>query len=547
MKKNFYFWVLIGVLFISIPAFGQKTVVVVQPDEGLNIGALNNAIKNASDPGNTIFELKRGGLYLLNGAISHTGYTLHIRAEAATGARPILQPAVDALGASSNHFNPGGSLILEGLYIQGRDELGAIANRQIIVSGSSNKIYIDDCYFDYSNQAFIRLTSINNMISIKNSILRNSLRPENPNNGRVIDTRDTQQDTLIIENSTIYNCFANTLSADAGLVKYVKFNHNTVFQSALTYDMNIAQFLKADITNNIFYSYALRANAHSHHALFRADSIRTVGEYTDANRHFNLSNNNFYNQKEFGDILDQYCPEMLYRFDPADTDHSDTIRYKYSLRKNFFVNRAMLDTITVSQPPTLWKFIKAGQVDTANVFSEELAFKNLPPLNTDYWKFYVENKFSIGSLTPPSGFADEDANNIGEVTTGAYDFSYKAYAKSATAATGGLPLGASKWVPYSVVSARDIKTETANLKTYPNPATGNMTFEIEAKESVSARIIVCDLLGKQLITMEKQLVSGKNQVTVGLGRISSPGIYLYQVQIDNSGDKSVFSGKLIKE
>ena len=79
--KKFNFCLSIGILLLSISAFAQKTVVVVQPDAGIEIGALNNAITNATDPGNTIFELKRGGVYFLNGAISHTGYTLHIRAE----------------------------------------------------------------------------------------------------------------------------------------------------------------------------------------------------------------------------------------------------------------------------------------------------------------------------------------------------------------------------------------------------------------------------------------------------------------------------------
>lgn len=547
MKKNFYILFIVGILTFSISAYGQKTVVVVQPDAGLNVGALNNAITSAADPGNTIFELKRNGLYLLNGAISHTGYTLHIRAEAGTGTRPVLQPAVDALGASANHFNPGGSLILEGLYIQGRNELGAIKDRQIIVSGNSNKILIDDCIFDYSNQAFIRLTSINNTISIKNSILRNSVRPENPNNGRIIDTRSTPQDTIIIENSTIYNCFANLLSADAGLIKYMKFNHNTVFQSSLTYDMNIAQILKADITNNIFYSFALRADGHSHHALFRADSIFTVGEYTDANRHFNLSNNNFYNQKEFGDILDQYCPNMLTRYEPSDKLHANPILYKYSLRTNYFVNKAMLDTITVSKPPVLWKFIKNGQVDTANVFSEELKFKNLPPLNLDYWKVFVENSFNIGSVTPPNAFADEDKNVLGEVTTGAFDFGYNTGAKSAIAATDGKPLGDPRWALHTPVSAPIIHDNTNELVSYPNPFKENLTFEIKSEEVSSAKISVFNILGTEVLTLDKQLTKGNNIVPVNLGTKLKSGIYFYQVRVNNSGNKPVFSGKLMKE
>jgi hypothetical protein len=217
MKREFYFFIITGILFLSIPAFGQKTVVVVEPDEGIEIGALNSAISSASDPGNTIFELKRGGIYYLNGTVSHSGYTLHIRAEEGPGHRPILQPAVDELGASpENIFTSGGSLILEGLYLYGIDELGGTPNRTIVVSGDGNTIITDDCYFDYSNQAFFRLTSANNKIFITNSILRNSIRPENPNNGRIIDTRGNPTDTLVIENCTMYNFSTSIFSLGEG-------------------------------------------------------------------------------------------------------------------------------------------------------------------------------------------------------------------------------------------------------------------------------------------------------------------------------------------
>ena len=86
MKKK-YLSFFIGILILSVPAFGQKTVVVVEPDPGVEIGALNDAIaaaETAGTAGNTIFELRREGIYYLNGSIAHSGYTLHIRTEAGT-------------------------------------------------------------------------------------------------------------------------------------------------------------------------------------------------------------------------------------------------------------------------------------------------------------------------------------------------------------------------------------------------------------------------------------------------------------------------------
>ena len=542
--KKIYLLLFIGFFLSNFLAIGQKTVVVVEPDAGLNIGALNNAINSATDPGNTIFELKRGGLYLLNGSISHTGYTLHIRAEEGSGPRPVLQPAVDDLGASSNHFNPGDNLILEGLYIQGRDELGAIANRQIIVSGTAPKITVDSCFFDYSNQTFFRLTSNDCNVFVKNSILRNSIRPENPNNGRIIDARKNPQDTLSIVNSTLYN-FSYRIFENNRYTNLLHFDHNTVYQGCYTTGFHLRNTLKANITNNIFYNFSYRAIPDTHHALFEVDSMHTVGDKTDADRYLDISNNNWYQQPELGDIMEQYGVTR-YRFNSWDTEQKDTIWYKYVIKTNVFYNPTILDTATLTPAPDMATFIEAGQVDTSNIFSEALIFKNPPPLNLEYWQFYVENDYNIGSLTPPSPFADEDPTVLGEVTTGAYDFSINTESKSATAATDGLPLGDPRWVAYTPVSANVINANSKTVKIYPNPANRKVTFEIESKESTSVRINVFNLLGKQLLSSEKQLVQGNNKVTINLDKVPKSGIYLYQVQTGSSNEKLISCGKLIK-
>ena len=61
MKKNFYYLLFTGMLFFGGPAFGQKNVVIVEPDAGLDIGALNDAIEavDSVERDNTIFELKK--------------------------------------------------------------------------------------------------------------------------------------------------------------------------------------------------------------------------------------------------------------------------------------------------------------------------------------------------------------------------------------------------------------------------------------------------------------------------------------------------------
>ncbi len=547
MKKNFYVLFLLGMLLVNIQAIGQKTVIVVEPDEGIDIGALNNAITSASDPGNTIFELKRDGTYLLNGTVSHTGYTLHIRAEVGNGLRPILQPAVDELGSSSDAFSPGGNLILEGLYITAKDELGAVQNRIIVASGDGNRIIIEDCFLDYSNQTFFRLNSSNNKVYVRNSILRNSVRPENPDNGRVLDLRGNPQDTISIENSTLYNNSGTMVRTGGGFMKYLNINHNTIFQvhyERLPIDLNTA--LVANVTNNIFYNVGLSGDPHEHSPLFATDSIYTIGEYTDADRQFNLTNNNWYTQQEFSDILEQYSHDVLFRFSPEDTDNSDTIWYKYTIREDFFADTAILDTAIIDIP-VLINFIKAGQADTTNNIKEELTFKNPPPLFTEYWQFFAENEFNLDNETPPSPFADENPAVIGEVTEGAFDFGYNASSQSATASTDGGPLGDPRWTLFTPVSAA-IVSNSNSITAFPNPFSNTVIFGIDSEKSASAKISIYDMLGKDIVTMQKQILQGNNSVQMDLSKISKPGIYLYKIHIDLSdGTSSISNGKLIKK
>lgn len=547
MKKNFYILFLSGMLLVSIQAAGQKTIVVVEPDEGIEIGALNNAISSASNPGNTIFELKRGGYYLLNGSVSHEGYTLHIRAEEGDGLRPVLQPAVDELGASSPPFTPGGNLILEGLYITGQDELGAVQSRHIIISGDGNRTIIDDCYLDYCNQTFLRLTSSNNKVYIRNSILRNSFRPENPDNGRTFDLRGNPQDTISIENSTLYNNSGTIVRTGGGFIKYLNMNHNTVFQvhlERLPIDLNTA--LVANVTNNIFYNVGLSGDSYQHSPLFATDSIYTIGEYTDADRFFNLTNNNWHTQQEFGDILEQHSHDVLYRFSPDDTDNSDTIWYKYTVRKDFFADPSILDTAVVDIP-VLIKFIKAGQADTTNNFKEELTFKNPPPLFTEYWQFFAVNEFNVDNLTTPSPFADEDPDLIGEVAEGTFDFGYNTGSRSATAATDGGPLGDPRWTLFTPVSSAIVKDQYP-ITAFPNPFRNNVVFGIDSNIAASAKITIFDLLGKEIIVRQEQIAQGDNFIQMDLSRISKPGMYLYKISVDTpDGKSSVSKGKLIKK
>ncbi len=553
MKKQLYFLSIIGILVFIPQVSGQKNVVVVEPDEGVNIGALNDAIADvdSTERGNTIFELRRDGLYLINGGISHSGYTLHIRGEDGPGSKPVLQSAVDELGEGARLFTPSGGLILENLYLLGRDENGGIENQPIRITADSLEIIVDNCVLDYSNQSMVRTNSSGNVVYVINSVLRNSLRPDNPSNGRIIDTRGNPNDTLWIANNTIYNNGATQLRSDGGFTLFANFDHNTVYQTSFNHNMALDIIFKANVTNNLFYNFLYRGGKSNHDAFFRVDSMFTIGDKSDADRYFDFSNNNWYTEDTIGYIIDTYGPDTIdgqYSFDEInDPDHLDTLYFPEILRTSWFANDSLLALDLPEGPPTIMHFIENGQVDTTGLFREKLVFRNPPPLNLDYWKFYTENGWAISGTNPPNAFADEDPLVLGEVQEGAFDFSYNASSRSATAADDGLPLGASKWVPFTPVSARDLKMRTG-VSTFPNPFENMVTFNIESQQASDVRIQVFDLLGKEICAVYDAVGQGNEQVTVNLNKITHPGIYLYKIEfITDEGIRTSSSGKLIKK
>ncbi len=551
MKKRICFLFFTVVLAFSQPAMGQRDVVVVEPDAGLEIGALNDAIETCADPGNTIFELRRNGVYLLNGTIAHSGYRLIIRTEDGPGSKAVIQPGVDETGTSEKQFSPSGDLILQRVYILGRDELGASANQPINVLADSCRIEIDDCVMDYSAQSFVRTGSKYNTIVLKNSILRNSVRPDGPANGRIIDTRGNRNDTLWISNCTIYNNTATQLRSDGAAIIFANFDHNTVFQTSLNHNMALDYMYTVNITNNLFYNYLYRGNNKEHDPMFRCDSLTVNHEknygYDNANRYFDLSNNNWYVEDTIGAILDEYGPDSLYTFyDNIDPNHTDTIWYREELRTQWFANEELM-ALDPESTPDLVKFIQNGQVDTSGLFREELTFENPPPLNLDYWKFYCENDFSIQGMDTPSPWADENPLVLGEVQEGAFDFAYNTDSRSYTAADGERPLGANRWWPqYVSVPEKEIRL-ASGIRTYPNPFDDQVTFNFDATGNSHMTIRIFDLMGRELYTEFETVNQGKNDFTVNLRDISHSGILLYQIEFENNkGLKSTSSGKIIK-
>ncbi|HDS08334.1 MAG TPA: T9SS type A sorting domain-containing protein [Bacteroides sp.] len=205
-------------------------------DVAPGIGTLNEAIAGdttatgeRNDPLNTVYRLQRGpeAYYGLTGSISNDGFPLTIMAAEGDGARPFLQPRV-VVDESSRAFRPKGDIRLVGLHVTNLDDLGGLNDRILRCSEDNIKIYAEDCWFDKASQSFIRTDNPGQSYFLTDCVISNIGEPGDPNNGRGIDDRGNDIDTVYMKNCTWYNVTSRVIRDDGGTIKYAHMENNTL-------------------------------------------------------------------------------------------------------------------------------------------------------------------------------------------------------------------------------------------------------------------------------------------------------------------------------
>ena len=285
---------LMGLLSTHI-VWGQREVPV---DPGF--GTLNMAIFGDTLPDgtrtdtNTVYVLQRDGLYLLDGTIENR-FPLSIKAAEGEGARPILQPGVATGGGSSRALTPRADIHLQGLYITNLDELGGLNTRIIRARGDDMRIVIDDCHLDKDGQSAIRIDNPGMKIYITNSIISNIGLMSSPNNGRGIDDRGNPIDSLVLENSSIYNLTSRFLRDDGGLLNYAKVTNNTFYNLGQG-SIHFGETVWALCQDNLFMNTSFLGNAtEDSPGGMRLDSLTQANIDSGFVQCVVISHNNFYN------------------------------------------------------------------------------------------------------------------------------------------------------------------------------------------------------------------------------------------------------------
>jgi hypothetical protein len=564
---------------------GDERLVVV---DSTGYGGLNHAIVSdttitgARIDSSTVYILKRGETYILNGAISHEGYHLTIRAEAGDGPLPHLLPGVSDGGESDRPFRPRGDLTLRELSLTNRNELGGLNTRTIRVSEDDVRLIVDKCVSDEDGQSFIRLDNPGCKVYITNSTISRIGTPDNVANGRIIDDRGNDVDTVIMQNNTFFNITQRIYRDGGGVKHYVMVDHNTM--------NNIGEFcgvfgevVDFTFTNNLIINPGFLGSGQSKleggepdpddvpGALVVLDTVNQAYlDQIEATQTATISNNNILVRQNVVDARPDEDP------DPA-VDELVVSRPDWSpTAVAWMENNGTTDTNIMEDVE-----FKDGAVDPIDFITQWWA----DPLHEDVdpWDMtgapyefnYRDNYLSATASTTDKQLGDLNwdlsasglqglldaideaeeilatasiGNNIGDFPQSAADDLQSAVdaaklvaedpsstAEEIEAATTALEAAIAAFEGSLITGLRDgLGNEL--LKIYPNPTSGMV--ELEMAESV-LRVSVWNTTGKQLMQMDN---IRRSEMPINISGFES-GIYILKVQFDNG---EVLTDKILK-
>ncbi|VAX25416.1 hypothetical protein MNBD_IGNAVI01-1826 [hydrothermal vent metagenome] len=493
-------------LFFSANVFSQR---VVHVDPG--VGTLNEAIDgDTTDTGdrvdeNTIYELSRGdgAVYILLGTIENR-FPVKIFAQDGDGARPQLIPGVVSGGESSRPFTPRDDLHLKGLYVTNRDELGGYNTRTIRVKTDSARIYIEDCHIQHDGQSAIRLDGDDNSVFIIDSWVGDQM--SSWNNGRGIDDRGNNIDTVYFVNSTFYNMSARVLRDDGGYLKYAYVNHCTFVNLGYRV-MEFGEAVDVTFKNNLCINDGFVGQGPTDgRALLEIDSL-VSDNVSGLEQKVNISYNNFF-----------VDPAIAASYNPDST------------------------IVTPSLNPYAQKFVDESGLANTNI-SEKIDFtKNTSSVDDliSYAAAFWDDPLH-GSADVPEGFRFEGDD---------FDFSYPTTAASYTAGTSGQPLGDLNWFGIEVGVAKqpvNQMVKSYELKNnYPNPFNPSTIIEFAIPKKGNVELSIYNVLGQKIATLiNSELTQGIYKATwnglTDSGVSVASGTYIYRIK---SGEFSM-SKKMI--
>ncbi len=499
-------------LLMTLSFFGMMSLTAQRyVDVAPGIGTLNEAIASDTTANgervdlNTVYRLERGAnaYYLLSGSISFS-FPVTIEAASGDGARPFLQPNVPDGGESSRAFRPKANLTLSGLHVSNEDNLGGYPGRLIRASEDGITIIIDDCWLEKDDQAAIRVDNPDMTIKITNSVISGIGFPSDPNNGRGIDDRGNNIDTVIIENSTFYDLTSRIIRDDGGYIKYASFKNNTVVNIG-QFGITFGRVGELYFQNNIFMNAGfMPVQNDAGNVIVSVDSLE--GAIPDMTQVVDISNNSFW---------------------------IDTAMIKDYLNDT----TAVINMFNASA----LAFIDEDGTGSTN-FIEKVTFVDAPPFNDSMVIYNYDPNLDVANapnwVEPAVPSAGEGGNGVYHLVV-PYDFSYNSTAAN-TGGTNGSALGDPNWESGNSVGIIRKYINSNDFDIYPNPLTTNSKIYFKLDKNAQVDVSVYNIAGAKVSTILNNVMpKGENVVNLNLNQPA--GLYLLKFTVENQS----FSKKII--
>jgi len=464
-------------LFAPMTILAQETrEVVINPD---SVGIINNVINSdTTDVGqripNTVYILKRNGIYKTTGEIQNPGFHLRIKAETGSGSMPIIQPTAPSGGESQEPFSILGDFTLEGVYVTTVDDFGRYLQRMIRVREDSLSIRLNNCWLDGTGQSIVRVDNVGSKVYMTNCIVSNVGRTNIPNNGRVIDTRVSIDSVLLVDN-TFYNVTSRIFRlSDGRYARYALFDHNTIVNTAQR-SLGVDNTIELQITNNIFYNNGFLGTTRTSEIIElenMSEKLQEVLTSLGLEQSANISNNLFYTSPDIIevwadsiDFMPKYTSDLFEVVDQDSLDLVQNLTYEFPVK---FRNA-----------PVVPRSVLTGML------FDQLFAENIDNGQAPAWNL---------TLSPFIQIVDE---TLDIPWTFPYDFSYAPGEPAATVATDGGQLGDRNWPlrEIEIIVSTKLK-DTEKIRAYPNPARNTMALEIPEGISIQ-ELFMMDSNGKK--------------------------------------------------
>ncbi|MCK9282449.1 MAG: T9SS type A sorting domain-containing protein [Melioribacteraceae bacterium] len=558
MKNNFYF-LLVSALLVLLLSNNKIYSQVwdyldIEPGyETLNLAIENDTLNGAPISMNRVYRLQRNGMYLYNGSIKNNfGATIRIVANEGNGALPLIIPVADQTGASRRFFLGSGDAYFENLAISGVDNLGNVVaeGNMFRLNKAGMKLHITGCFLDYDLQSFIRMNAAGQSVFVLNSLLRNSINPVSTGNGRFVDTRGLNQDTISFRNSTCYVTGQNPIRSTSSLINVLVFDHITFWGSnginggnngvatgtisKTTGVVQIQRAIDAQVTNNLFIDcsfedsrrYASNPDDTIKVPMIPIDSLRTDDPALEGQRNWNIKNNVY-----------GWSPALNAWFSYTDSSYTPVF-----LNEHADLMFSLYPTMKASNNVKEFvNFTDAPNPETLVVFSMHKRATN----NSD-----VDNPVITADKNGKKSL-EEDPASFGPAVN-EFDFRYNTNSIAYTIADGKPAGDLNPWgleyIPTSIKEEfnNEIPTDFSLSQNYPNPF--NPTTNIQYSLSSDSRVTlsVFNMLGQEVARLidNKDHSAGKYTVTWNAATSSkslASGIYIYQLKTD----KITISNKMI--